>query len=104
MLPKPEVQTEVSDGEAMSTPQMLRDDGLDERAELQWRIGIPLSTIVLAFLAEAIDEIEDEASLHKLVAQLEKRMRAAAKSLEFEEAARLRDRIRELRRRQIYQG
>jgi excinuclease UvrABC helicase subunit UvrB len=29
-------------------------------------------------------------------------MRAAAKALEFEEAARLRDRIRELRRQQIF--
>jgi excinuclease UvrABC helicase subunit UvrB len=29
-------------------------------------------------------------------------MRAAAKELEFEEAARLRDRIRELRRQQIF--
>jgi excinuclease ABC subunit B len=45
---------------------------------------------------------EDEASLNRLIAELEKRMRAAAKALEFEEAARLRDRIRELRRQQIF--
>jgi excinuclease ABC subunit B len=44
----------------------------------------------------------DEASLNRLIAELEKRMRAAAKALEFEEAARLRDRIRELRRQQIF--
>ncbi|MCD4749580.1 MAG: excinuclease ABC subunit UvrB [Thermoanaerobaculales bacterium] len=50
------------------------------------------------------DEFEDEMSLNKLITQLEKRMRAAAKGLEFEEAAKLRDRIRELRRRQIYKG
>jgi excinuclease ABC subunit B len=48
------------------------------------------------------DDFEDEASLHKLISELEKRMRAAAKALEFEEAARLRDRIRELRRQQIF--
>ncbi len=47
---------------------------------------------------------EDEASLNKLITELEKRMRAAAKGLEFEEAARLRDRIRELRRQQIFKS
>jgi len=45
---------------------------------------------------------EDEVSLNRLIAELEKRMRAAAKALEFEEAARLRDRIRELRQQQIF--
>jgi len=50
------------------------------------------------------DEGEDGASLAKLIAELEKRMRTAAKALEFEEAARLRDRIRELRRQQIFKS
>ncbi|MCU0304993.1 MAG: excinuclease ABC subunit UvrB [Thermoanaerobaculales bacterium] len=48
------------------------------------------------------DDLEDPASLARLIAELEKRMRSAAKSLEFEEAARLRDRIKELRRQQIF--
>ena len=44
----------------------------------------------------------DAVSLNKLITELEKRMRASAKVLEFEEAARLRDRLKELRRQQIY--
>jgi len=47
---------------------------------------------------------EDAVSLNKLIVELEKRMRAAAKALEFEEAARLRDRLKEVRRQQIYKS
>ncbi len=47
---------------------------------------------------------DDEVSLGKLISELERRMRAAAKALEFEEAARLRDRLKELRRQQIYKS
>ena len=47
-------------------------------------------------------QFEDAASLAKLITELEKRMRTAAKTLEFEEAARIRDRIKELRRQQIF--
>jgi excinuclease ABC subunit B len=42
------------------------------------------------------------ASLAKAIAELEKQMKAAAKRLEFEEAAQIRDRIKELRAQQIY--
>ena len=47
-------------------------------------------------------ELTDPASLAKAIAELEKQMKAAAKRLEFEEAAQLRDRIKELRAQQIY--
>jgi excinuclease ABC subunit B len=50
------------------------------------------------------DDLDDPASLAKLITELEKRMRTAAKTLEFEEAARLRDRIKELRRQQIFKS
>jgi excinuclease ABC subunit B len=51
------------------------------------------------------DEIPDDTvSLNRLITELEKRMRSAAKALEFEEAARLRDRLKELRRQQIYKA
>jgi len=45
-----------------------------------------------------------ELPLAERITKLEKEMRAAAKRLEFEEAAALRDRLRELREIQIYAG
>ncbi|HSG40227.1 MAG TPA: UvrB/UvrC motif-containing protein [Thermoanaerobaculia bacterium] len=42
--------------------------------------------------------------LAERISRLEKEMRAAAKRLEFEEAATLRDQIKELRELQIYAG
>ena len=47
-------------------------------------------------------DVTDPASLAKAIAELEKRMKAAAKRLEFEEAAALRDRVKELRAQQIF--
>jgi excinuclease ABC subunit B len=57
-----------------------------------------------AFLPPRVGEVDvtDAASLAKAVSELEKQMKAAAKRLEFEEAAQLRDRIKELRAQQIY--
>ncbi|MFV2074250.1 MAG: excinuclease ABC subunit UvrB, partial [Thermoanaerobaculales bacterium] len=52
--------------------------------------------------ASGEDLPDDAVSLNRLITELEKRMRAAAKALEFEEAARLRDRLKDLRRQQIY--
>ena len=43
-------------------------------------------------------------TISERISRLEKDMRAAAKRLEFEEAASLRDRLRELRELQIYAG
>jgi excinuclease ABC subunit B len=47
-------------------------------------------------------DVTNPASLAKAIAELEKKMKAAAKRLEFEEAAQLRDRVKELRAQQIY--
>jgi excinuclease ABC subunit B len=46
----------------------------------------------------------DEIPLGERIARLEKAMKEAAKRLEFEEAAELRDKLRELRELQVYAG
>ena len=57
-----------------------------------------------AFLPPRVGEVDvtDPASLAKAIGELEKQMKAAARKLEFEEAAQIRDRIKELRAQQIY--
>jgi len=57
-----------------------------------------------AFAPPRVGEIDvtDAASLAKAIAELEREMKAASKRLEFEQAAQLRDRIKELRAQQIY--
>ena len=49
-------------------------------------------------------DVTDAASLAKAIGELEKQMKTAAKRLEFEEAAQLRDRIKELRAQRIYKA
>jgi len=48
--------------------------------------------------------VTDPKSLARRIAELEKQMKAAAKRLEFEEAARLRDQIKKLRALEIYKS
>jgi excinuclease ABC subunit B len=59
-------------------------------------------------LDEAVEQAEQDAvpldSLPELITQLEERMKAAAKNLEFEEAANLRDRIKGLRQKLVGRG
>lgn len=51
LLPKPEVITDITDREAMPTVQLLGSDDLKNRAELQWRLAIPLLVPIVAFFA-----------------------------------------------------
>ena len=53
-------------------------------------------------MAGAVWKQAASASPDKAIAELDRRMKAAARRLDFEEAAQLRDRIKELRRQQIY--
>jgi len=47
----PDVSAEETEPRTMRMRDLLRSTDLDGRAELQWRIGIPLSTLILAILA-----------------------------------------------------
>ena len=51
LLPKPEVVTEITDREAIPTRQLIGDTDLRTRAELQWRIALPLLVPIVAFFA-----------------------------------------------------
>lgn len=51
LLPKPEVIREITDREAMPTRQLLGSDDLKNRAELQWRLAVPLLVPIVAFFA-----------------------------------------------------
>jgi excinuclease UvrABC helicase subunit UvrB len=63
-----------------------------------------VGTIELAVLRVGEADVTDPASLAKAIGEPEKQMKAVARRLEFEEAAQLRDRIRELRTQQIYKA
>ncbi len=56
----------------------------------------------LAEVAESAAEYGSPDKLEKVIAQLEKEMKAAAKDLAFEKAAQLRDRIRDLRKLLVF--
>ncbi len=60
----------------------------------------------IATQAPRLAEVDatDAVSLAKLIAEQERRMKEAARRLDFEEAAQLRDRLKELRARQIYKS
>ena len=58
----------------------------------------------LALVAEEEETYAHEGGLEKVITRLEKEMKAAAKELEFERAAKLRDRIRSLRQRELQVG
>ncbi len=64
-------------------------------------VGVAEGDYATPPLDEALDEFASEEVLAAHLKQLEAEMRSAAKLFEFERAARLRDRLRELRSRQI---
>jgi excinuclease ABC subunit B len=58
--------------------------------------------VTVAKIEEEIPEFESMEDFERIIAKLEKEMNRAAKSLEFENAAQLRDRIRELKKKWVF--
>jgi lipopolysaccharide export system permease protein len=57
LLPKPEVEAEVTDREAMPTRQLLGSDKGRLQSELQWRLSIPLLVFVITLLAVPLSRV-----------------------------------------------
>lgn len=57
LLPKPEIATEVTDREGIPTLQLFGEPDIDLRAELQWRMALPLLVFIVAFFAVPLSRV-----------------------------------------------
>ncbi|MES2819337.1 MAG: LPS export ABC transporter permease LptF [Pseudomonadota bacterium] len=57
LLPKPSVSGEISEREAIPTRQLLGSDDPRLRAELQWRLSLPLLVFVVTLLAVPLSRV-----------------------------------------------
>ncbi|MBO3274946.1 LPS export ABC transporter permease LptF [Pseudomonas schmalbachii] len=57
LLPKPEVSSEIDDRDAVPTTQLIGSENPRYRAELQWRISIPLLVFVVTLLAVPLSRV-----------------------------------------------
>ena len=54
----PEARTPTLRAEAMSVAELAADNDLAATAELQWRLSVPLSTLILALLAVPLSKTQ----------------------------------------------
>jgi len=57
LLPKPEVAEEVTEREAIPTLDLFGKTDLRERAELQWRLSLPILVFVVTLLAVPLSRV-----------------------------------------------
>ncbi|MNY22181.1 Lipopolysaccharide export system permease protein LptF [compost metagenome] len=57
LLPKPEVAGELNEREGIATAQLLGSDNLRHKAELQWRLSLPLLVFVVTVLAVPLSRV-----------------------------------------------
>ncbi|MCU1750773.1 LPS export ABC transporter permease LptF [Pseudomonas sp. 6D_7.1_Bac1] len=57
LLPKPDVSDEVTDRDAMTTSFLLANDDIRSRAELQWRLSLPLLVFIVTLMAVPLSRV-----------------------------------------------
>ncbi|AWY42949.1 LPS export ABC transporter permease LptF [Pseudomonas putida] len=57
LLPKPEVSEEVTDRDAMPTASLMASEDIRLRAELQWRLSLPLLVFVVTLMAVPLSRV-----------------------------------------------
>lgn len=57
LLPKPEVSEDITDREAIPTTALFTSDARRERAELQWRLSLPLLVFIVTLMAVPLSRV-----------------------------------------------
>ena len=57
MLPKPDVSDEVTDRDALSNSVLIHSDDLRMRAELEWRLSLPLLVFIVTLMAVPLSRV-----------------------------------------------
>jgi lipopolysaccharide export system permease protein len=57
MLPKPDISNEITDREAIPTGELLTTDTPRAKAELQWRISLPILVFIVTLLAVPLSRV-----------------------------------------------
>ena len=57
LLPKPDVSDEVTDRDALSTSVLIHSDDLRMRAELEWRLSLPLLVFIVTLMAVPLSRV-----------------------------------------------
>jgi lipopolysaccharide export system permease protein len=57
LLPKPEVSEEVTDRDAMPTASLMASEDIRLRAELQWRLSLPLLVFIVTLMAVPLSRV-----------------------------------------------
>jgi lipopolysaccharide export system permease protein len=57
MLPKPDISDEITDREAIPTSELFGSDVLRNKAELQWRISLPILVFIVTLMAVPLSRV-----------------------------------------------
>ncbi|MBU1330858.1 MAG: LPS export ABC transporter permease LptF [Gammaproteobacteria bacterium] len=57
LLPKPSVNADISEREAIPTSQLIGSDSLRHQSELQWRLSLPLLVFIVTLMAVPLSRV-----------------------------------------------